>query len=229
VLVDGQGPGYFAAVVDYAHMNPVRSGRDRTLRELLSDRWNSAGWLAGWRGGRPAWLDWNRVYAAHNLKSWGPASWRAYRKNLARRIREELLIRKGRKEDPYGAIRRGWSFGAEEFVRDLKGRFMDKGVGESWKMESQRGVIGEIEEDRALSLLRQVAPKLGARSLDELRGDDRFVAGLWVRRQCRVSAQWLGDRFGLKSYRGVSSSLSRVRQKMATDTNLKRKWNKLLT
>ena len=57
LLVDGEEPGYFLAVSDYIHMNPVRAKAIRETKKLLKDPWSSAGWLAGNRKEKPQWLE----------------------------------------------------------------------------------------------------------------------------------------------------------------------------
>jgi len=55
IVVDGEA-GYFRAVTDYVHMNPVRAGLVKTAEGLVKWPGGSAGWLTGDRGGRPGWV-----------------------------------------------------------------------------------------------------------------------------------------------------------------------------
>src|SRR3954470_14133587 len=59
VIVDPDESGYFAALSDYIHLNPVRA-RIISLRDRLFDyRWSSYRWYVS-RRGRPEWFESSR-------------------------------------------------------------------------------------------------------------------------------------------------------------------------
>jgi REP element-mobilizing transposase RayT len=226
LLVDAENGGYFLAVSDYIHLNPVRVRLHpvREAADLLKDPWSSAGWLTGSRKGRPEWLRWERVYGELGLGNWRSRARREYREHLARRMQEVL-----REEDErWKPIRREWCFGSEGFVDQMKEKLEDlaerpRGA-ESWAGEA----VEEMEEDRAMRILEEGARVLGYRAGEKVGGVDRHILAAWARRRSKVSVEWLARRFGLKTRGGMSYSLRQVRKRMEKDRALQRKWKALL-
>ena len=226
LLVEPREGGYFLAVSDYIHLNPVRV-RTRPVRdasELFHDRWSSAGWLAGLQKGRPEWLRWERVYGELGLGNWKLRARQEYRQHLARRVREVLREPDAR----WKPIRRGWCFGSEGFVAEMKQKLEELAArprgAESWAGEA----VEEMEEDRAVRLLEEGARALGYRAGQQVRGIDRHLLAAWARQRSQVPVEWLARRFGLRTRGGMSYSLRQARKRVEEDRALQRKWRALL-
>ena len=115
LLVDGATPGYLRAVCDYVHLNPVRARLLGKRERLQKYRWSS--YPSYWRGRqkREPWLRCDRLLGEHGLRKESRRS----RLEFARRMEH----RRVEPNDPSTQqIRRGWSFGAEDFIARLLDR-----------------------------------------------------------------------------------------------------------
>ncbi len=223
LLVDGEEKGYFLMVSDYIHMNPVRAKVMREAKELLKDPWSSAGWLSGSRKGKPQWLEWRRVYGELGLKNWKGRWWREYRCYLERRMAEV----KG-DEEGWKKIRRGWCLGGESFVSRMKEK-LEEIVQEPREPDSWAGAaVEEMEKDRAQRLLEQGAGVLGYPQPGEVRGEDRYLLGKWIRHQTRVRVPWLAQKLRLQTRGGMSHGITQITRRLDEDGRLKKKWKTLL-
>lgn len=220
LLVDGEARGYFLTVSDYIHLNPVRVGRAKDLKELWADPWSSAGWLAGMRKGCPPWLRWERVYGELGLGNWRSRSRREYRQYLGQRMAEAS-------GGEWKKIRRGWCLGSEGFIEEMKGRLSDLAAGErerdSWGGEA----VDEMEEDLALRLLKVGCHKLGYSVPGESKGMDRHLLGRWVRLRTKVGVKWLASQLKVASVGTMSYGIWYVGQQIAKDSRLRKRWNLL--
>lgn len=223
LVVDGDSPGYFITVSDYIHMNPVRVGIVSDPDVLLKDPWSSAGWLAGSRKARPAWLKWERVYGELSLAHWKSKSRREYRQYLARRVSETHAEKGDREFKPGEPIRRGWCLGSDEFVEKLKGK-LEKLSSKPREPDSWAGpAVEEMELDRAVRLLAAGARALGYGSPDQVRGHDRALLAGAVRSRCRVRVPWLALQLGFKTRNSLSASLSQIQGRIKKDSSLRRR------
>ncbi|MDD2710058.1 MAG: transposase [Verrucomicrobiae bacterium] len=227
LLVDGEEKGYFLAVSDYIHLNPVRAGQVREAAKLWGDRWSSAGWLAGRRKGRPEWLRWERVYGELGLRNWGRRSRREYMEYLARRVEETL--REGRRgaQQRWGKIRRGWCHGSEEFVARMRGRLDEMSGGErdeeSWAGEA----VAEKEEVLARRELAGGLRRLGKRKVGELARWEKQLMGHWLRRRTSVGVKWVARELKYGNVSGLRSGMSRVGRRLGEERRLNKGWGKL--
>lgn len=223
LLVDPEAAGYFLTVSDYIHLNPARARLAETPQQLLRDPWSSAGWLSGVRRDRPDWLRWERVYGELGLKNWRGASRHEYREHLVQRM---LALRP--KEPEWARIRQGWCLGSEGFVAQMKERLLELADkprdSETWNDSATE----EMEEARAERLLAEGLRRWKVARLELLQADDRFLLAVWVRQECRVSVLWLAHRLGLKTRGGMSSSLHRLRLRLANEPGLRTRWKSLL-
>ena len=225
LLVDAEAHGYFLTVSDYIHLNPVRMKgpkRIRTLKELLGDRWSSAGWLAGSRKGRPEWLRWERVYGELGLAKWRSGSRREDRQYLERRMAEA----RG-EEEAWTKIRRGWCLGSEGFVDEMKEKLEELSA-KPRKAESWSGEAGEeMEQDRAGRYLERGARLLGYSRVGMVKGVDRYLLAGWARQRTKVSVQWLASEFGLKTRGGMSYGIRQAKKRLEHDRLLRKRWDTL--
>lgn len=119
IVVDPGEQRYFATLLDYLHLNPVRAGLVRPEGPgLLDCRWTS---LRGYvlKRERARWLTIERGLAVLDRRD-TVADRRAMLKDLERRMREENAERCGLVDVPghdrlQSTVRRGWFFGREEF------------------------------------------------------------------------------------------------------------------
>ncbi|MCK9589516.1 MAG: transposase [Terrimicrobiaceae bacterium] len=225
LLVDGEAGGYFLTVSDYIHLNPARmkgKGQISNVKDLLEDRWSSAGWLAGSRKGKPEWLRWERVYGELGLGKWRSSSRRAYREHLERRIREV-----SGEEESWRKIRRGWLLGSEEFAERMKERLEELSAKpherDSWAGEA----VEEREQDRARKLLVEGTRRLGMESPSGGPTLQRYLLARWVRTRTRVGTRWLAGQLGFESVGTLSYGLWHVGQQMETDRKIQRRWKLL--
>jgi len=223
LLIDpGDEERYFLTVSDYIHMNPVRIGKVKELKELLNDPWSSAGWLSGKRKGRPEWLRWERVYGELGMGNWRSGSRREFRKYLERRIKES-----SEEPEAWEKIRRGWCFGSVEFINGMKDRLGEMArhprKKESWTGEA----IEELEEDRAVRLLIQGCKIFGYKKTEDVQGYERYLLAKYIRSQSKVSIQWLADQFGLKTRGGMSHGIYLASQQIKSHKHLRKRYESL--
>lgn len=222
LLVDGEAKGYFLTVSDYIHLNPVRTHRIRTLEDLLKDPWNSAGWVAGMRKGRPEWLRWERVYGELGYGNWRSPSRRGFREHLERRMSEL----EGQRAD-WRQIRRGWCLGSEGFVAQMKAKLED--LAESVREpESWAGVaMEEMEEQRAGRVIAEGKRRLGYAEGGVVGGEDRFLLAKLAREKAQVPVGWLARQFGLRTRGGMSYSIRQISKRLERDHCLQKRWQLL--
>jgi REP element-mobilizing transposase RayT len=212
------GSGYFLAVSNYIHMNPVRAGRVNEMNGLLKDRGSSAGWLAGAQKSRPAWLRWERVFGELGLERWNARGRKEFRQSLGRSLREKM----GAEE--LKPMRRGWCYGAEEYVEQMKQKLADLVSGEQKPEKWSWEPLEELEEKRAGELMEGAARKLGWKSLGDVKGMDRYVIGHLARTQTQVTVGWLAQSLGVRTRGGMGNGIWRVRQMLQTDKRLQKSW-----
>lgn len=225
LLVDGESPGYFLTVSDYIHLNPARA-RGRIgisgLKELLEDPWSSAGWLAGTRKRKPAWLKWERVYGELGLGSWRSRSRWEYQEHLERRLGEARSD-----EEAWKRIRRGWLLGSEGFAKRMKEKLEDL-LEKPHERDSWAGAaVEEREQDRAAKLLGEGARRLGWKSMSEGPAWERYLLARWVRTRTRVGTRWLAGQLGFESVGTLGYGLWYAGQRMESDRSIQRRWKLL--
>jgi REP element-mobilizing transposase RayT len=221
LLVDGENENYFLTVSDYIHLNPVRIKKASNLEQLLKDPWNSAGWLAGNRKGRPEWLRWERIYEEFNFTKFIRKAQRHYRRHLKSRI--ETVG----EEQGWGKIRRGWIYGSDDFVTRMKDRLVDLVEG-SRNVERWRGEpVDEAEKHRAERLLQQGAQKMGYPSGSRVQGKDRYLLAHWLRCQTAIKHEWLAEKLGLETPAGMRNGIYLIRQGLQVDRDLRSRFQRL--
>ena len=225
LLVDGDESGYFLTVSDYIHLNPVRmkgASRVRTLKDLLSDRWSSSGWLSGSRKGRPEWLRWERVYGELGLENWRSRSRREYREHLESRVAEARGD-----TDSWKKIRRGWCLGSERFVERMKEKLEELSLRPRREATWNDVAVEELEQDRAARFLKAGAKALGHGKGKRMRRWERLLLARWVRQRTSVSAGWLAQQLGMRTRGGLSHGIYLAGRRMGTDRALGGCWRKL--
>ncbi len=149
LLVDGATPGYLRTLCDYVHLNPVRAKVLGKRERLQKYRWSSyPSYLRG-RQKREPWLRCDRLFGEHGLMKDNPQS----RLEFARRMEHRYV----EANDPSAeGIRRGWSFGGQDFIARLLDR-MPALVSEHHHARER----SQSDEQRAEAIISARLKKLG--------------------------------------------------------------------
>jgi REP element-mobilizing transposase RayT len=199
LLVDGATPGYLRTVCDYVHLNPARATLLRKRERLQKYRWSSyPSYLRG-RQKREAWLRCDRLVGEHGLLK----DSRRSRLEFARRTEH----RRVEPNDPSAQqIRRGWSFGAEDFVA----RLLDRIPGSVSEHHHARE-RSQTDEQRAEAIISARLKQLGWGKADlgtRRKSDPKKVALARVlRSQTTMSLKWIARRLEMGSWTYVSNLL----------------------
>jgi putative transposase len=199
LLIDATTPGYLRTVCDYVHLNPVRAGLVTKRERLQKYRWSSYPSYLRVRQKREPWLRYDRLFGEHGLRNEGQRS----RLEFARRMEE----RRVEPNDPGAeAIRRGWFFGAQDFIARLLDR-LPRSVTEHHHARERR----ETDEQKAEAIISARLKKLGwgKRELATRRKSDaeKVVLARDLRSQTTMSLKWIARRLEMGSWTHVSNLL----------------------
>jgi len=199
LLVDGATPGYLRTVCDYVHLNPVRARLLGNRERLQKYRWSSyPSYLRG-KQKREAWLRCDRLLAEHGLMKESRRS----RLEFTRRMEQRRI----EPNDPSAeAIRRGWSFGAEDFIA----RLLDHIPGSVTEHHDARE-RAQTEEQKAEAIILARLKKLGWKKTElanRRKGDPQKVTlARDLRSQTTMSLKWIARRLEMGSWTHVSNLL----------------------
>jgi REP element-mobilizing transposase RayT len=199
LLVDGARPGYLRTVCDYVHLNPVRARLVGKRERLQKYRWSSyPSYLRG-RQKREHWLRCDRLFGEHGLIKESRRS----RLEFARRMEH----RRVEPNDPsVEQIRRGWSFGAQDFIARLLDR-MPGSVSEHHHARQR----SETDEQRAEAIVLARLEQLGWTKTEmgtRRKSDPKKVAlARDLRSQTTMSLKWIAQRLEMGSWTHVSNLL----------------------
>src|SRR5580692_2011748 len=112
LVVDGSGNGDLKTVCDYVHLNPQRAGLLEPAQRLEAFRWSSYPFYVGARGGRPPWLQVDRLLGEWRIPKDSAAGRRHFAAGLEQRRGQDTRAE-------FKRVERGWCLGDEEFRRDL--------------------------------------------------------------------------------------------------------------
>jgi REP element-mobilizing transposase RayT len=200
LLIDGSDPTYLRTVCDYVHLNPARAGLIRKGKSLEAYVWSSyPSYLMAPRR-RQRWMRCDRLLGEHGLEK------------ESRRSRLEFGRRtEGRRwedNDEDTAIRRGWHFGAEDFLA----RLLDK-VTRSPTEHHRALERNETDKEKAERIIRDSLAELGWRQKDlqRRRKSDRtkVLLARRIRSETAVSLRWIADRLEMGTWTHVSNLLRR--------------------
>lgn len=206
LLVDGEGD-YFQTVASYIHLNPARAHCfDLATGKLTDYKWSSyLGYLRPIK--RPGFLCVDRVLGNYGRidDSRGRGD---YRERMKKRV---LEIARGDKpkeaDEQWRKIRRGWAFGSEAFVDEMKERI--EGAVRGRRRDSFMGEqIAHHDEQEAERLFKLGLKAVGL-SEQELAGlkksDDRKKVVAWlIRKNTSVHNEWITNQLIM----GRTSNLS---------------------
>jgi putative transposase len=199
LLIDGTTPGYLRTVCDYVHLNPVRAKLLGTRERLQKHRWSSYASYLKSRQRREPWLRCDRLFAEHGLVKESRRS----RLEFGRRMEQ----RRVQPNDPSAQrIRRGWSFGAEDFIARLLDR-LPRSVTEHHRGRERN----QTDEQRAEAMIAARLKKLGWANSElaaRRKSDPHKVAlAREVRSQTTMSLKWIAQRLEMGSWTHVSNLL----------------------
>lgn len=145
LIVDGSGTGYFKAVCDYVHLNPVRAKLLTPEQPLSKYRWSSWPEYLQSPGRRPAWLRVDRLLGEYRI----PQDSAAGRRHLATQME---LRRAAEAGADYRHIRRGWCLGNEAFKNELLAQMAERLGPEHYGEERHASAVEQAERIIATSL-----------------------------------------------------------------------------
>ncbi len=201
LLIDETKANYLRAVCDYVHLNPVRAKLLPRQERLEKYVWSSyPSYLRSARQRKP-WLRCDRLLGEHGLIKESRRS----RLEFARRMQDRCLEAEDPSAEP---IRRGWCFGAEDFVARLQDR-LQKSASEHHHSVERR----QTDQQKAEKILRAGLPEIGwsDQELGIRRKSDpnKVMLARRLRSQTAVSLKWIAQRLKMGSWTHVSNLLRR--------------------
>jgi hypothetical protein len=161
LLVDGSDDMYLRVVCDYVHLNPVRAGLIAADGKLADYAWSSFPEYFKEPAQRPEWLRVDRLLGEIGIRQDDTTGRREFQETMEARCRVEGHA----DEELWSGIRRGWRFGAEDFLE----RLMERGAAGGANPEIHSGVaVTETMEEKARRLIGEFLEKRGT-GLEELR------------------------------------------------------------
>ena len=168
LLVDGSDDMYLRVVCDYVHLNPVRAGLIAADGKLADYAWSSFPEYLQEPAQRPEWLRVDRLLGEIGIRQDDTTGRREFQETMEARCRVEGHA----DEELWSGIRRGWRFGAEDFL----GRLMETGAAAGANTEIHGGkAVTETMEEKARRLIGEFLEKRGT-GLEELRARSKSDA-----------------------------------------------------
>jgi REP element-mobilizing transposase RayT len=242
VLVEATDGGageadYFATLMDYIHLNPVRAGLvkgtgDRSP-EVGSYRWSSLPEYGKRSSARAGFLETARGFDAFELKD-GPAGRRQFVERVAHRAgrekRGECGLAEIEGQGLQSTLRRGWCYGSATFKERMLGLAEDllssRSSGND-KGGNYRGAeLRDYGTKRAEAIIAAGLDALGLDGgmLREMKksADEKSLIAAIVREETTVKARWLAEKLHMGSVANVSRASREIAGRLPGDRNLKR-------
>jgi len=161
LVVDGSDNFYLRVVCNYVHLNPSRAGLIPEGEALAGYDWSSYPEYLKPPRKRPVWLRVDRLFGDLGIRRDDSGGRKEFRDYM-----EMRGVQKGNAEEElWKGIRRGWRFGAEDFLD----RLLEKGIAEKADPAIHGGeAVGETMEARAGRLIGEFLAKRKM-GLEELR------------------------------------------------------------
>jgi REP element-mobilizing transposase RayT len=201
LLIDGRDPSYLRTVCDYVPLNPARAGLVKKEKLLGSYGWSSyPSYLRAPRH-RESWMRCDRLLGEHGLRKESRRNRLEFgRRTEARRIENNT--------NEAEAIRRGWRYGAEDFLA----RLLDK-LAKAPTEHHRAKERNETDTEKAERILRESLAALGWRRKDlrlRRKSDPKKVlVARQLRSQTSVSLRWIADRLEMGTWTHVSNLLAK--------------------
>ncbi len=205
LLVDGSDDFYLRVVCDYVHLNPVRAGLVDSAAPLTSYLWSSYPWYLQPVQKRPSWLRTDRLLGEHGI----------WKDNVTGRKEFSDRMESRREEEDDGnlkELRRGWHFGAEDFLERLTA-LADKApkadihhaieVRETMELEAEK-IIDEMLKDRGL---------LRDELIEKPKGDPiKLQVAVSLRARTTMSIPWIAKALHAGSWKSLANALAKLRK-----------------
>jgi hypothetical protein len=186
-------------VCDYVHLNPARAKLLRPGAPLESFRWSSYGQYLQPPKERRPWLRADRLLGEKGI----PRDSRAGRAEFGRLMEQR---RRAEASADYGAIRRGWCLGSEEFRRELLASAAER-AGQNHYGADRR----ESGEGKAQRIVAAGLQRLGWNE-DELgrrrKGDpEKVKLARQLREETTMTLAWIAESLKMGTWTYVSNLL----------------------
>ena len=188
LLVDGGDDFYLRVVCDYVHLNPVRAGLLGEGQVLEDYVWSSFPEYLKPPERRVGWLRVERLFGELGIRRDSARGRREFREIMAARSRQEGHA----EEELWKGIRRGWKFGADDFVERL-GKMGHGGKGNAAIHSSE--ALEVTMEEKARGIVREFLKKRGV-GLEEFRKlrkghADKVLLARELRRSTTMTMAWI--------------------------------------
>ncbi len=201
LVVDDREGGYLRTVCDYVHLNPDRAGMIPKDVALEAYRWSSYRQYLQPPIGRPEWLRADRLLGEHGVQVDNEEGRREFARSMeARRCG-------GSDEADFGAVRRGWHFGAPDFLERLGEHIAGRGARE-------RHHADEVRESMRAKAERIRTEELETRGLDGKSfaslpaGDEAKVdVAMRIRRETTLTLRETTELLGGGSWRTLANAI----------------------
>ncbi len=210
LLVDGSSDFYLRVACNYAHLNPVRAGLVTEGKALADYDWSSYPQYLKPPRRRPAWLRVDRLFGELGIGRDNAGGRREFREYMESRSREE----DGAEEKLWGGIRRGWKFGAEDFLE----RLVEMGATEQANRSIHDGeAVSETMEEKARRMIREFLRKrkLGIEALKARPKGENIKTQLAaeLRKQTTMTVGWIARELNAGAPQTLWAALRRYRAK----------------
>jgi REP element-mobilizing transposase RayT len=197
LLVDGSEDSYLRVVSDYVHLNPVRAGLLKEGEGLETYEWSSYPEYLKPTRKRVPWLRVDRVLGEHGIARDTASGRREFSRRMEGRAQpEEALLAK---------IRRGWRFGAEDFLERLgeltdgrtkKESYLGGEYAENMEVKGRRIIAEELKKHevkaRELGKMRRMDPVKGEIAR-KVRAETTLTLGWIAKELCAGTAGTLAN------------------------------------
>jgi putative transposase len=189
LLVDGSDDYYLRVVCDYVHLNPLRAGLLEEGAPLESYLWSSYPEYLKPPGSRWQPLQVERLLGEHGIQRDDVRGRSEFRSRMEERCRGEGNIEE---ESLWGSIRKGWKFGAADFLKRLGELSSSKAASSEVHLPHE---TRERMEEKARRLIREYLLEEGMAKeafLALRKGDSRKVAlARELRQQTTMRMAWI--------------------------------------
>ena len=209
LLVDGSDDIYLRVVCDYVHLNPVRAGLVGVEEKMADYAWSSFPQYLKPPRKRPGWLRVDRVLGEWGIRRDNVAGRREFGDLMEARQRVEGHA----DEKLWSGIRRGWRFGAEDFLE----RLVEAGVAENANREIHEGdAVAETMEEKARCVIAEFLVKRKV-ELEELKvrrkGDPlKIELAAELRKQTAMSMGWIAKELNAGAPKSVWNAMRRLQE-----------------
>ena len=222
VLVEGTDRHHYQTLLDYIHLNPVRSKsiRPKSGKSVLAYKWSSlAGGYALPPKERPLWLDTERAFKTFKLED-NAAGRRQFVKRLDQRAQAEATAECGVPPLPPEAdarsshLRRGWFYGTPAFGKAMR-KLASTAAATAKRAPKSRSAASASSHSpqQAEAWLRQGLQAAGLKPAEvaKLKGSDprKLLLADLLWRRTTVSQEWLAEKLSMKTAANVSQQLRR--------------------